>query len=153
MMMMGKKWPKKNSARPAAGRPEAGSEIHIVLALGPAGQIFGSELHIVRSSLGPHFQPKSFNLHGLIRVWLQNRGQISSPGARTYEYLSPGLAGRRPAECFFYFFSRWWRWGWRGPRLGGMQAPSPPRERGQSVVNNYVKTLLEYVKGYVLKLY
>ena len=47
----------KNSAglRPAAGRPEAGSEIHIVLALGPAGRIFGSELHIVRSIFGHLF--------------------------------------------------------------------------------------------------
>ena len=26
-----------------------------------------------------------------------------------------------------------------GPRLGGMQAPCPPRGRGQSVVNNYGK--------------
>ena len=33
-----------------AGKP-------IVLALGPAGQIFGSEVHIVRSSLGPIFRP------------------------------------------------------------------------------------------------
>ena len=47
---------KKKISRPAAGgRPEAGSEIHIVLALGPAGQIFGSEVHIVRSSWGPLF--------------------------------------------------------------------------------------------------
>ena len=42
------------------GRPEAGSEIHIVLALGPAGQIFGSELHIVRSILGSNFQQNAF---------------------------------------------------------------------------------------------
>ena len=53
---------KKNSAglRPAAGRPEAGSEIHIVLALGPAGKIFGSEIHNVRSNLDPLFDQ---NLH------------------------------------------------------------------------------------------
>ena len=46
---------KKNSARPAGGRPEAGSEIHIVLALGPAGRIFGSEIHIDRSIWDPLF--------------------------------------------------------------------------------------------------
>ena len=33
------------------------------------------------------------------------------------------------------------------PRLGGRQAPCPPRERGQSVVNNYERSPDSHVKG------
>ena len=55
---------KRNSAglRPASGRPEAGSEIHIVMALGLAGQNCSSELHIVRSSFGIPFLIKPLHL-------------------------------------------------------------------------------------------
>ena len=45
--------------------------------------------------------------------------------------------GRPEADRIFFIFSINNNLGAGGPRLGGMQAPSPPRGRGQSVVNNY----------------
>ena len=32
-----------------------------------------------------------------------------------------------------------------GPRLGGMQAPRPPRGRGQSVINNYALAMFSVI--------
>ena len=65
---------------PASGRrPAGGSEIHIVLALRPAGQIFGSEVHIVRSSWGSLFCPKSFISARFYKGLAPKRGQNRAP--------------------------------------------------------------------------
>ena len=88
------------------------------------------------------FQNPSF-LQGFIRVWLQKGVILRQPWSQ--DVLVPGPrptgrpAGRRPG--FFLFFFHHHLFLAAGPRLGGRQAPCPPRERGLSVVNNYVTCL------------
>ena len=91
------------------------------------------------TSLGPvgdisFDQNPSFS-QGFIRVWLQKGGQIGSLSCSQ----PAGRPAGRPAQNFLFFFlwkkkGRFFFW---PARLGGRQAPHPPRERGRSVVNNY----------------
>ena len=65
---------------PASGRPQAGRLRDTHRPGSWAGRWdFGSEVHIVRSGLGPHFDQSLSFLQGFIRVWLQKRGHFGSP--------------------------------------------------------------------------
>ncbi len=86
--------------------------------------------------LSPFLAPTPFQTCRFLKVLVGIVPEMDLTMCTSEPDLGRPAAGRRPADFFSspppgnYFFSG-------GARRGGMQAPRPPRGRGQSVVNNY----------------
>ena len=131
---------------PASGRPQAGRRpARRYTSSWPSGRparFLARRYTTLGSLLGPKVGRKSEETPYTCRLWSKNEVILGAPEAALEPGRTSTWAQARPAGgrriCFIFLVVVL---GLAGPRPGGRQAPCPPRERGQSVVNNYDKRL------------